>query len=318
MATFAIERAQHLADAEYAFDLAAKNNWSPAEGEANFFYSFNPDSVFIAKLPFPPPLEAATSEDHDVGEAINVGCLVLLKYTREQAHVRLFVVEEGHRGRGCGKRLIRAALASLGVGNVSVKALEASAPFYQKMGFHPAWWGARYRFQVKELACKMSTMVIPSDGISVVVFGKEIFHSLAIFDEAVFGEPRFDCLESWLTLSGVYCWVALNDLQEVVGYIASQKPQPDPHRKPSYKVRPLFANDLNIAKLLLKALVEGICANAVNSADLSLIIDVPVEAVPEAANFFGDELNGETVHRFVRMYTDKPKQDLRRSFSSFP
>lgn len=332
MATFTIERAQCLADAEYAFELAAKANWSPAEGEANFFYSSHPDSIFIAKLPatccaVTTPtleLEAAACKDHDIRKAINVGCLVLMRYTPRRAHVRLLFVEESHRGRGCGKQLIRAALSSPGCDNVSVKALETSASFYQRMGFNPANWncpqGARYRYQANELACRMSTVMIPSDNISVVVFKKDIFQSLATFDAAVFGEPRLECLENWLTLSSMFCWVALNDLREVVGYIASQKPQPDPQRKPSYKVRPLFANDVNIARLLLKALVDGLCVSVGNSADVSLIIDVQIdpEAVPEAVKFFGDELNGEIVHRFVRMYTDKRNQDFWRTFSDFP
>ena len=327
MASFFVERAHSLADADYAFGLAAKENWSPAEDEANFFFTFNPDCIFLAKLQ---PANQADLRIHNSAvqrsaaygercDTVSVGCVVLLRYTRQQAHVRLFVVEEGHRGRGCGKQTLLAALASLGSDcNVTVKALDLRVPFYQSVGFHPLWKGARYKFRVSQLAPKISKIQHASENFNILPLEKVDFQSVASFDESVFGESRCDCLKKWLTLPNTYCWAALDIHHKVVGYIASQKPLADSLRNPSYKIRPLFANNLSIAKFLLKRLLEYLSADAVNSVDLSLYIDVPIEAVPEAARLFCDEFDGEFVHGFVRMCSRETKQDFHKSFSSFP
>ena len=301
---FSIEPAQSMRDVNYAFDLADAEGWSPGERDGECLYTLNPEGFLMVKLS---------------GRAI--GCVVVFKFNSSHAYIWMFVLEKPNRGKGLGSKAFAHALDHLTKNgfNISLDAVEDRIPFYQRMGFNPAWKAARYEFGANFLAHKLFDIVQPT---SIVPLDEIDFQALAEYDESIFGETRRKWLEVWISQPDALGKAALDQRGKIVGYVAVQTAIAT---KPAnvakvVRVRPLLADSVDIALCLLQSVVESIlhsCSLTSSQLDVLILADIPIEANQNAAQMC-QQLGGQVKYSFVKMFTTGSKQAMQKVFVNFP
>ena len=118
---------------------------------------------------------------------------------------------------------------------------------------------------------KNLTNAIPSIGVAVKPIHELNIEQLLEYDRFIFGTARRKFLEKWITVPGSFGWVAVNEKKDIVGYAVLKQVIRDAGTEIGMAMAPLFANNVNIAKLLLLTAAENCCANpAVPNTKLEL------------------------------------------------
>ena len=122
---------------------------------------------------------------------------------------------------------------------------------------------------------------------------------IAQYDRAFFPCPRNTFLSAWLAMSNAMSLVYHDNT--VKGYGVIRK------CRLGYKIGPLFADDIHIARILF----QGLCA-AVQQRE-SIFLDIP-EINPQAGTLV-KEFNMQPVFETARMYTKEvPNISMDRTF----
>ena len=296
-----IEPAESPTDVQYAAGLVLKEEWHIAEYDFPIIKSLSPDRFYIAKL-----------------KGHNIGCLVILMVNPNHAYIHSFIIEEGYRGRGYGTRLFDVVLASLGPScSVTLDSVENMVPYYEQRGFKQSWKGDLYKCSVVAVShCLSNLEKMPHVHITASL--RDIsFDALAAYDGSVFGEPRSSALEKWIFESDGSSWVAVDKTGKIVGYTVCHTLLKVKAGGKSYRISPLFADNLLIAKHLLKAVVDY-CLAKEEYAD-SDILRLRYPAANSEALKLCKELKGEFKDTHIKMYTEGTKeQDINRAYVYCP
>ena len=299
--SFSIAPAESPTDVQYAVSLALKEEWYIAEYDYPIMKSLSPDQFYIAKL-----------------NSHNIGCLVILMVNPNHACIHSFIIEEGYRGRGYGTHLFDVVLASLGPSCcVSLNAVESMVPYYEQKGFKQSWKGDLYKCSVTAVShCLSNLEKMPH--IHITASLRDIsFDALAAYDGSVFGEPRSSALEKWIFESDGNSWVAVDKTGKIVGYTVCHTLLKVKAGGKSYRISPLFADNLLTAKHLLKAVVDY-CLAKEEYAD-SDILCLRCPAANSEALKLCKELKGEFKDTYIKMYTEGTKeQDINRAYVYCP
>jgi GNAT superfamily N-acetyltransferase len=213
-------------DLPFALDWAAAEGWNPGLSDAACFLAADPDGFLLAEV---------------AGEP--VGCVSAVRYGDGFGFLGFYIVRPGHRGRGHGLALWRAAMARLQPGTVGLDGVVAQQANYQRSGFALLHRNIRYgAARPLPPAVQGAPDIRPAADLP--------FAAIAAFDRRFFPASRDGFLQAWLTAPGHVARVATGPAGiEGLGVLR-------PCRAGS-KIGPLFAWDGATARAIFAALLRA-------------------------------------------------------------
>jgi len=223
-------------DLDTALGWARDEGWNPGLGDADPFYAADPSGFLMGWLGEQP-----------------IGCISVVKYGTGFAFLGLYIVRPEHRGKGHGKAIWDAGIASASGHTIGLDGVVAQQDNYRKSGFALAHKSARWGGGAKPIG-------VP--GQHVVAVTANHLDAVVGYDRKHFPDERRAFLGAWLQPSANrMSAVALHD-DAVIGYGTIRK------AGTGWKVGPLFADSAATADQLLDSLI------AMSDAD-AIFIDIP-------------------------------------------
>lgn len=179
----------------------------------------------------------------------------------KMAYVGFYVVPPTYRGQGYGKTIFKMAesftTANRDITTIGLNCHNSMSAMYNKWGFRTVTVDDIWKLTATdESPVKKSKNLLVNNIASSR--HEAMLDALVNYDASVFGTKRFDFLYKFInkpeTITAIY-----TDGEVIKGYgiISSRLPaKAEPHN--SYRIGPLYANDLDIARSLLQQLVESI------------------------------------------------------------
>jgi hypothetical protein len=252
---------------------ATSEGWDPGLHDGPCFYATDPTGFFVGERDGEP-----------------VACLSCVAYDDSFGFLGQYIVKPRFRGHGYGVRIWQEGMAHLGPRNVGLDGVLAQQANYERSGFRFAHHHVRYRGAAGG----------PTPA-GVVRLSAVPFDDVLAYDRRCFPAPRPAFLRGWLALPES---AALGCVREgrLVGYGVIRR------SAEGFKVGPLFADDLDVAELLLRALTA--------EAGGSFCLDAPEAAENPAAAELVRRAGLTEVFRTARMYTrGRPSVETARVFA---
>ena len=220
---------------QIAIDWAAREGWNPGIHDAELFYHADPNGFFIG-----------TFENQPVA----VGNAVV--YDDEFAFCGLYIVEPGYRRRGFGLALTRARLEYVGARNAGIDGVLENISIYERVGYRLAYQNFRYRGSAKKW---------PVENSAVRPLAEFSFTQLEAYDRECFPAPRSIFLRAWISQPDALA-LGFLDGGQLKGFTVRRQ------CIDGHKIGPLFADNLEIALALLRAVQSSV-------AGAPIVIDIP-------------------------------------------
>jgi GNAT superfamily N-acetyltransferase len=257
-----------------AVDWAAAEGWNPGLDDARCFAAADPTGFFVGRADDEP-----------------IATISVVKYGATFAFLGLYIVKPEHRGKGYGRALWKAALATAQGRNVGLDGVVAQQDNYRRSGFQLAYRNVRYR-GIRGDAAPFDARVVPLSSIR--------FADVLAYDRAFFPEAREAFLRCWIGQPGAKGLAALRN-GKIGGYGVIRA------CRTGYKVGPLFAEDAALAEGLL----QGLLMHLPKGSEFFLDVPEPNTAAIALAQRHAMSVVFET----ARMYTGSaPKLPLARLF----
>jgi len=229
-------RPMSRADLDAALGWARDEGWNPGLDDAAPFYAQDPSGLLMGWL-----------------GTVRVGCVSVVKYGASFAFLGLYIVHPAHRGKGYGKRLWDASLASVPGRTVGLDGVPAQQENYLKSGFGFAHRSARWGGVPSGRVARRS---------QVRPLSSADFAAVAAFDRRYVAAPRDAFLAAWLAPSASRLVEGYFEREQLRGYGAIRR------CVTGWKIGPLFAETPEIA--------ENLLAKLITTADSDpVFIDVP-------------------------------------------
>ncbi|AQH01302.1 GCN5 family acetyltransferase [Burkholderia sp. KK1] len=252
-------------DTDIALDWAASEGWNPGLDDARSFFAADPHGFFVGTWDGAP-----------------IGCISAVAYGDAFGFIGLYIVSPAWRGKGFGMRLWEEGMTYLGARNIGLDGVLAQQPNYRKSGFVLAYRNVRY----EGVALADDE---PVDGVTIADALSIPFERLLDYDTRMFACERAAFLRAWLAQPQAHARACIAiDGDSVRGFAVIRR------CGTGHKIGPLFADDLQTARALYRALVSGVPGEAV-------FLDVP-ESNP-AAVALAVEHDMQSVFETARMYT---------------
>lgn len=249
-------------EAEFAIEMAAAEGWNPGIHDGELFYEADPEGFFIAEL-----------------EGKPVGCASAVAYDNEFGFLGLYVVKPEFQKKGIGMKLTEKCLEYMGDRNIGLDGVVENEIKYQKvMKFRSSYSNLRYEGR--------GGGEIP-DGL--VKISKVPFEKLLEYDRRMFPAPRPGFLKKWVTQPDSYSFAALK-AGDLKGYGVIRK------CRVGYKIGPLFADDLDTAEKIFRALKASV-------PEGTIYLDVPEPN--EKAMGIAKKYHMNVMFKTIRMYSRK-------------
>lgn len=257
-------RAMRRNELNFAVDLAANEGWNPGIHDAEAFHATDPGGFLVGLL-----------------DDVPIGCISAVRYGQGFGFLGFYIVAPAYRGRGYGLPLWNSALEQFGARNVGLDGVKEQQANYRKSGFSLAYSNIRYAWH-KRLQSR------PATAPNIVSVEQVDAGDIARYDRLCFPAPRPTFLDVWLNQpdSVARAWWENNAIR---GYGVIRR------CRNGWKVGPLFADNREIAELLLLTLSHEI------ADEEPVYLDVPevnIEAIRLAADFGMTE-----VFSTARMYS---------------
>ncbi|OEO31135.1 hypothetical protein VW23_017770 [Devosia insulae DS-56] len=224
------------ADFDIALGWARDEGWNPGLDDAGPFAAEDPGGLLMGWLGAEP-----------------VGCTSVVKYGADYAFLGLYIVRPAHRGKGYGKAIWDAGIASARGLTIGLDGVPAQQANYRKSGFVFAHGSARWSGMLQgSVAAHPQVRPVTA----------EDFPAIAAFDRRHVPAPREQFLRAWLETSptrrsaGYFEGGRVRGLGTIRGCFTG------------WKIGPLFAETPEIAQALLATL-------AAPAGTDPLFIDVP-------------------------------------------
>ena len=259
--------------AEAAVAWAAAEGWNPGIDDAERFLRADPEAFL------------ATERGGEI--AATVSCAL---YGERYAFIGLYIVRPELRGSGIGTELFERALDRAAGRAVGLDGVPAQQGSYERHGFDLAHRNVRWRARA----------VAAERPAGLAELASVPFDELIAYDAGVFGAERSHFLGAWIERPPGQALACVAN-GELAGYGVVRE------CGAGVKVGPLFADDPEIAELLLTGLV------AATGPARDVFLDVPAANGPatELAEAWGTEPVFET----ARMYRNgRPPEDTARVF----
>lgn len=263
MSTSYTIKAMSLQDLAQALAWARAEGWNPGLDDAAAFYAADPSGFLMGWLDGEP-----------------VGCIAVVKYGAAFAFLGLYIVRPAYRGKGLGKAIWDAGMASAGTRSIGLDGVLAQQANYRASGFAFAHRNIRYGgAPARPRSPRLSPSIVPADG--------PVRDAILAYDGPLFPAARRSFLQAWLAPSPHRHSLAWHENGVVRGYGTIRA------CAEGHKIGPLFADSETVAE----AILEGLIAAA---EPASLFMDVP-EANPGALRLAG-QADLAPVFETARMY----------------
>ncbi|KAA5609228.1 GNAT family N-acetyltransferase [Rhodovastum atsumiense] len=253
------------AEVDLALGWAAEEGWNPGLGDAAAFRIADPQGFLVAEQ-----------------DDIPLGCISAVCYGPEFGFLGLYIVRPGHRGRGIGMALWRAAMARFAGRSVGLDGVIAQQENYRRSGF--AFAHRNIRFALADTPRPPAPS--PAD-FALQPAATLPFAAIAGLDRLCFPVPREAFLHHWLAAPGHVALAAIAD-GTARGY-GVIRPCRD-----GAKIGPLVAQDDGVAAALFAGLLAAAPPGPV-------FLDVPEPNT--AALALAQQAGMTPVFETARMYT---------------
>jgi GNAT superfamily N-acetyltransferase len=261
---------------ELALEWARQEGWNPGFDDAPAFHEADPSGFFVGVL----------------GE-LPVGCISVVKYGGGFAFLGLYIIHPEFRGRGYGKKLWDAGMASAAGRTVGLDGVVAQQKNYRRSGFETAYRTIRYG--------GIPQVPTPNgQDLQVTPVSSGDLAGLLRYDAGIFPEPRESFLSAWCGAPDKRKSVMVESRGDIRGYGTIRR------CFEGHKIGPLFADDVETAAAILGQLVR-------ESKGGRIYIDVPVDNAEGIS--LAESFGLEPVFETARMYRGAaPTMPLNRIF----
>lgn len=220
---------------ELVLEWARQEGWNPGLDDSLAFYDADPSGFFVGVL----------------GE-VPVGSISVVKYGDTFAFLGLYIVHPDFRGRGYGKAIWNAGMASAEGRSIGLDGVVAQQDNYRKAGFEEAYKTVRYGGVISDLPKSTLIAHTVSDKLD----------GLLRYDATIFPAPRPSFIASWCTARKDRRTAIVRKSGKIRGYGTIRRCYE------GYKIGPLFASDADSAASLLAIL-------APEAKGATIFIDIP-------------------------------------------
>ncbi|APO75805.1 GCN5-related N-acetyltransferase protein [Rhizobium etli 8C-3] len=257
-------RAMRPGELELVLEWARQEGWNPGLDDSLAFQEADPSGFFIGA----------------VGE-VPVGSISVVKYGQALAFLGLYIVHPDFRGKGYGKALWNAGMASAPDRTIGLDGVVAQQENYRKSGFEPAYSTIRYG----GIPAVLPQSVLSAHPVSDKLDG------LFRYDAAIFTEPRNAFIAAWCKRRRGRKTAIVRKSGKIRGYATIRRCYE------GYKIGPLFAADTDTAAALLAELLP-------EAGGEPVFIDVP--AANSEAIALAENMELQPVFETARMYRGTP------------
>jgi ribosomal protein S18 acetylase RimI-like enzyme len=256
-----IVRTMSAHEVEMSMEWAALEGWNPGWHDARHFRLVDPEGFFVGLLQGEP-----------------VACLAAVAYDECFGFIGLYIVKPEFRGKGFGMRIWQHGMRYLAGRNIGLDGVVAQQANYRKSGFKLAYRNIRYQGRVEG---RGGASAMASAATEVPL------ERLFAYDRQCFPAAREGFVSAWIAQPDAVA-LAMVIQGRVAGYGAVRR------CKAGCKVGPLFADDVDVASGLLRALAASMPGEVI-------VLDVP-QANP-AAVALAQSHGLTSVFETARMYT---------------
>ncbi|RYE45964.1 MAG: N-acetyltransferase [Hyphomicrobiales bacterium] len=216
-------RPMTLSDLEVALGWARDEGWNPGLDDAGAFYAQDPGGFLMGWL-----------------GTVRIGCISVVRYGSDFAFLGLYIVHPAHRGKGYGKAIWDAGIASAAGRTIGLDGVVAQQDNYRKSGFVFAHKSVRWGGSLRGLVTTRS-FVRPIEVTDM--------DAVLSYDSKHVAADRQRFLKAWLAPSpsrqteGYFEDGTLRGFGTIRRCVAG------------WKIGPLFADTPAIAETLLATLV---------------------------------------------------------------
>ena len=272
--TFVIRRAKSLDDLQWVIKLVTEDGWRPRKKEAEcYFLAGLTPYFFIGEL-----------------NGKRIGCVSIVRHGESDAYGGYFIVAKPYRGKRYGKELFELSQTSGDQYNLLGWISPPQMNYYQQIGYQTGWLVRMYVFTASCAAERLaSSQVSPSDAL-ILPASKVDFEKLFAYGADMLGTSQ-TCklvLAAWLSHLQESSWVAIDSLNEVVGYLILSETTGLPEE--GYYIAPLYADSASIALSLLKVAVRFVCAD---NPKHQIVMDTPFDDNPEGVRLLEKDIGAQ-------------------------
>ena len=298
MSTFAIRRAKSLEDLQWVIKMAGEEGFSPRENEAECYFSAGLTPYFY------------------IGElnGKRIGCICRVSHGNDMAFGGYEIIAKPYRGQGYGVQLFQFAEALGDEPDTRMIVVMKLKDHIQRRGYRPGCMLKLYQFTASFAVEGLVNSQMPPSVARVLPASHADFEKLFAYSADMMGSSKV-CkllLAAWLCHLQKSSWVAIDDRDEIVGYLIMSDIMRFPES--GYCIAPFFADSTPIARSLLKVAVEFASANKPRH---NIVIDVPVDFNPECVRILESEIGAKPVEELTVMSSKElPTQHLSKVFSA--
>jgi GNAT superfamily N-acetyltransferase len=210
-------------DARQAWEWAREEGWNPGIYDREIMPAIHPEGCFAGILG---------------GEMIS--SITAVQYEKKYGFLGLYIVVPEYRGRGYGIKIWNHAIDHLineaGVKCIGLDGVLSEEANYQKSGFHTAYRATRYKYTVDRSYPKIHNAIKETQ-----------LEAIVQYDQRISKVRRKSFLKDLVWNSEAVSYAACKD-GEIIGYGIAR-----PYIE-GYRIGPLFADSLQIARELLESI----------------------------------------------------------------
>ncbi|XP_046852700.1 uncharacterized protein LOC124445958 [Xenia sp. Carnegie-2017] len=226
-----------------------------------------------------------------------VGKISIIEYGSNLVYLGSFFIHKDYRYLGHGKRFLQAVWERLDenpeIKNKAWYTLPVMAEFYKTFGGVDQWTVGLYDLNVTRSLEKLQSY---SSHFQLNQINENNIHDVLAYDNKVFGYPREKFLRMWLSTPGTHARAAFNKDGQILGYVVVRLTF---FPEEGYKVGPLYCEDIEVGKSLIKSVFEDINDHGFSHSN-SIVVESPTERNPKAKElmeFLDGEYNGAVYYQ---------------------
>ncbi len=231
-----------------------------------------------------------------------MGSISMITYPGlKMAYVGYFIIREPHRGKGFGRILFEEVLNYTqnirGVNTFGLTSVESATPLYEKFGFQTY---TQDNFWSLKLDSKDNQAEINDEKLKdISLFPKALYD----YDKAVYGDSRPNFLHAVCSKPSTIT-IVCEEEGKITGYgVLHERIPAKPEPNKSYRIGPMYANNLATAADILKALI----ASATQTPS-TIYLETP-DTNPTAAKLMS-ELGFTKYITMPKMYRGSPPKQV--------
>ena len=263
--------------------FVAHEGWMPALDDHTLYYNTDPTGFFVGELD---------------GEPISL--ISIVKYGDSFAFMGLYIVLEKYRRQGYGLALWTKALESCPFSyNIALDGVLSMTPLYRKWGFVDTFMSSKAQLNIATASTKLESFV-PLYNVFVQPANQVDFNKLTVYDTDVFGAPHHLFLRGLVDGPNTITLVASNQNGGITGFVAARKTI---IVEEGWKITPLYADNGQVARALLKAILKKMISNDPRRTVSMLLL--ASDTNPDTMTL-SQEVDAVLLSDMCRMYTKGP------------